>query len=872
MGARKRLTRGERNIQWIQSHCRIPEGRFVGRPVRLTAAQKVWIREIYDTPTRMFILSMARKNAKALAMDTPIPTPDGWKTMAAIHPGDYVFGADGRPVRVLVESEVFVGKRCYRVSFSDGSSVVASEDHVWTTRHRYRPWSGPSTYAGGKVRGSGARVGRDVVGNVTTAQIADSVRVPRPDGGFEANHKISVAPALETAPIDLPIDPYVLGAWLGDGTSACAAFTCSDGGLPHLRAEIERALGCSVTVARYKDRAATVRATGSGLQAKLRECGLLGNKHIPDAYFDAGTAQRWALLQGLMDTDGTVHLCAGGTTPRCSFTGTNEAICRGVWRLARSLGLKATIHQSTATIAGRDCGPKWRVEFPAARSAQVFRLDRKQSRLPEALGKRSGTLTITACEEVASVPTKCIAVDSEDHLFLAGYGCVPTHNTATASFLLLLHLCGPEARPNSQLYSAAQSRDQAAILFALAAKVVRLSPGLSEYVVIRDTAKQLFCPELGTLYRALSAEASTAYGLSPVFTVHDELGQVKGPRSELYEALETASAAQESPLSIVISTQAPTDADLLSLLIDDALTGADPRNKVVLHTAPLDADPFDEETIRLANPHYDVFMNKEEVRRQASDAKRLPSREASYRNLILNQRVEASNPFINRTIWQENGAEPREPGGQRVYGGLDLSSVSDLTALVLVSEEGDVYPTCWLPEEGLAEKSRADRVPYDVWAREGYLETTPGRAIEYEFVACRLREVFDTFDVVALGFDRYNMRFLRPWLERAGFTEEELEKFVEFGQGFVSMSPALRELESRLLARKLRHGNHPVLTMCAANAVAVSDPAGNRKFTKSKASGRIDGMVALAMAVGVMPTETEDEGDFADFIRDPIII
>jgi len=130
--------------------------------------------------------------------------------------------------------------------------------------------------------------------------------------------------------------------------------------------------------------------------------------------------------------------------------------------------------------------------------------------------------------------------------------------TALSAFILLLHLCGPEARANSQLYSAAQSREQAAILFSLAAKVVRMSPDLSEYVGIRDTAKQLYCQELGTLYRALSAEASTAYGLSPVLIVHDELGQVKGPRSELYEALETATGAQETPLSIVISTQAPT--------------------------------------------------------------------------------------------------------------------------------------------------------------------------------------------------------------------------------------------------------------------------------------------------------------------------
>ena len=453
--------------------------------------------------------------------------------------------------------------------------------------------------------------------------------------------------------------------------------------------------------------------------------------------------------------------------------------------------------------------------------------------------------------------------DSPTRLFILTMGR-KNGKTAFSAFLLLLHLCGPEARANSQLFSAAQSRDQAAILFALAAKIVRMSASLRDFVVVRDTAKQLACMELGTLYRALSADASTAYGLSPVFVVHDELGQVKGPRSELYEALETASAAQADPLSIVISTQAPTDADLLSLLIEDGLSGADPRIKVRMYSAPLDADPFSDDAIRAANPHFDVLMNKAEVRRQAEDARRLPSREASYRNLILNQRVEARNPFVSRAVWQENGAAPESIEGASVWGGLDLSSVSDLTALVLVSEDGDVHPTFWLPGDGLTEKARQDRVPYDVWASDGSLQTTPGRAIEYEFIAEHLRAVFDRCDVRALAFDRYNMRFLRPWLERVGFTDEELDRFVEFGQGFVSMSPALRELESQLLAKRLRHGMHPVLTMCAANAVTANDPAGNRKFTKAKATGRIDGMVALAMALSAKanaePTDAPHDG------------
>lgn len=433
--------------------------------------------------------------------------------------------------------------------------------------------------------------------------------------------------------------------------------------------------------------------------------------------------------------------------------------------------------------------------------------------------------------------------------------------TSWSAMLLLLHLAGPESVQAGQLFSAAQSRDQASILFALASKIVRMSPELSEYISIKESSKQLICAERGTVYRALSADASTALGLSPSFLVHDELGAVRGPRSDLYEALETASAAQAAPLSIIISTQAPGANDLLSTLLDDALTKADSRTKCILYQVPDDADPYDPVEIAKAQPNWHL-MNHDEVLKMASDAKRMPSREASYLNLICNRRVEANNPFVTRSVWLENGESPDELDGQRVYGGLDLASVSDLCALTMVTESGDVHSTFWLPSEGLEEKARADRTPWDLWRKEGYLLTTPGRAIEYEYIAHYLRDLFDRCDVVALAFDRYNMRFLKPWLEKVGFSPEELERFKEFGQGFVSMSPAIRELEAKLLAKKLRHGNHKVLEMCAANAQTVSDPAGNRKFTKQKTTGRIDGMVALAMAVGVMPTESISEKSF----------
>jgi phage terminase large subunit-like protein len=439
--------------------------------------------------------------------------------------------------------------------------------------------------------------------------------------------------------------------------------------------------------------------------------------------------------------------------------------------------------------------------------------------------------------------------------------------TALAAFLLLLHLCGPEKVPNSQLYSAAQSRDQAARVFDLAAKIVRMSPALQGVVNVRDTAKELECADLGTRYKALSAEASTAYGLSPVFIVHDELGQVKGDRSELYEALETATGAQEHPLSVIISTQAPTNSDLLSILIDDALAGHDPCTVVSLYTAPMDDDPFIKETIKLANPAYGDFLNAKEVMMMADKAKRMRSEEASYRNLVLNQRVEAKSPFVSRAAWLDCGAEPKSISEIPSWAGLDLSSAVDLTAFVRIGKVDDiwqVHSTFWLPGDGLEDKARHDRVPYDVWAKQDergriFLNTAPGKSVDYEYVANHIAEVFATTDLQKVAFDRWGMHHLTPWLLRAGLSEEFIaERFVEFGQGTQSMTPALRVLESEIMNQRLAHGNHPVLRMCAANAVVIGQDDSCRKLSKAKSNGRIDGMVALTMAFGVTPIDVEE--------------
>jgi phage terminase large subunit-like protein len=426
--------------------------------------------------------------------------------------------------------------------------------------------------------------------------------------------------------------------------------------------------------------------------------------------------------------------------------------------------------------------------------------------------------------------------------------------TGLIAAILLAHLAGPEAVQNSQIISGARSKDQAAVVFELARKMVDMSPALSQVVRVQPSGKRLIGLNRNVLYRALAAEGKTAHGLSPILAILDEVGQVVGPTDEFVSAITTAQGAYENPLLIAISTQAPTDADLFSIWIDAQKNAPDPRVVSHIYEAPADCQMDDRQAWAAANPAMGKFRSINDIEKQCRQAMEMPANEPEFRNLILNQRVEASSPFVAPSVWKANGSEAESVEGKRVWGGLDLSSVSDLTALVLVSEQGDVHSEFWLPGEGLAEKSRKDHVPYDLWAKQGFLNTTPGRAIEYEFVAEFMRGLFDRCDVQAIAFDRALFVHLKPWLVKANFSDYELEKFIPYGQGTLSMTPALRELEVKLLGKRLKHSNHPILEMCARNAVVVGD-SGARKFDKKKQHGRIDGMVALAMAVAMMPNE-----------------
>jgi phage terminase large subunit-like protein len=441
--------------------------------------------------------------------------------------------------------------------------------------------------------------------------------------------------------------------------------------------------------------------------------------------------------------------------------------------------------------------------------------------------------------------------------------------SATIAFILLVHLTGPEAVLNSQIVSGAMSRDQAALVFNLAAKMVSLSPTLQPLVSIMPSGKRLVGRRFNVEYRALSAEAKTAHGLSPALAILDEIGQIVGPQSDFIDAITTSQGAHANPLLIALSTQAASDADLLSIWLDDAEASGDPRIVCHLYCAEADAELDDRQAWADANPALGLFRSLPDLEEQMKQAARMPSMENTVRNLLLNQRVSVNSPFISRDVWKANAAPPVPfDRNTLVYGGLDLSARTDLTALVLVGKVAGVWQThtyAWTPEDGLRDRAHKDRTPYDMWVKQGYLRTTPGKTVDYEFVARDIAEICSGLNIHSIAFDRWRIDLLKKEFSDIGIdtelpaSEGGLLPLVEFGQGFVSISPAMDVLEEWLLNSQVAHGMHPVLTMCAANGVVVKDAAGNRKLDKQKATGRIDGLVAMVMAAGAVVLAAGDE-------------
>ncbi|WP_020135058.1 LAGLIDADG family homing endonuclease [Streptomyces sp. 351MFTsu5.1] len=395
---------------YLRHHLRDAQGQITFGDAHLDwcRAARSWVRRPTEPGKNRDAYIAPRNMGKALAIDTPVLTANrGWVAHGDIKPGDEVFSPSGKPVRVVAVSPHWENRPAYRVTFSGGESVIADEAHEWEVRDR---WSDKPRH----VR--------------ETGQIAKNWRLPSSRSRIETRYSVPRYEAVEYPEARLPISPYVLGAWLGDGHSTGVAFTSADSGvIERMEAEGQE---CRKRTARY------LYGT-PGLVAQLRKVmpikSVASNhaptfeKLIPEEYLTASVEQRLALLQGLMDTDGTID-----TNGWAEFCTTTPVLAEGVLRLVRSLGITAQSKESEAVLDGRAVGRRWRICF--ATDLPVFHLQRKRERLRAKA--RTTRRSIIGVEQVESQATNCISIDSEDHLYLAGPGLVPTHNS-TWWFLIL---------------------------------------------------------------------------------------------------------------------------------------------------------------------------------------------------------------------------------------------------------------------------------------------------------------------------------------------------------------------------------------------------------------------------------------------------
>lgn len=441
--------------------------------------------------------------------------------------------------------------------------------------------------------------------------------------------------------------------------------------------------------------------------------------------------------------------------------------------------------------------------------------------------------------------------------------------TMLASCLALAHLVGPEAESRGEVYSVACTRFQAGRVFNEMVAIITATPWLSERINIIRFRKELEDDVTGSIFAVLAADVAPVHGLSPSFVCYDELAQA--PSRALYDALGTALGARSSPLMVVISTQAANDTAPMSELIDYGLRCQrgeliDPHFHLTHYSAPPDADPWSPKTWRKANPALGDFRSLEDVKRLAKQAQRMPSAEVSFRNFILNMRIDSMEHFIAPSLWKSCMAPIANLKGRRCWAGLDLGATKDLTALMLVftDEQGgfDVLCRIWLPGD-IQEAEDRDRAPYSLWVKQGHLLTFPGRkATDPKAVAAEIARLHGQYEIEGLAYDRWRINDLQRELDDLGCDL----RLVEFGQGFKDMAPAVDLVERLITERKLRHDGNPALAMAVTAAKVEVDPAGNRKLSKRKATGRIDPLVALTMAVGITTSKVEPELRYQCFV------
>ena len=413
----------------------------------------------------------------------------------------------------------------------------------------------------------------------------------------------------------------------------------------------------------------------------------------------------------------------------------------------------------------------------------------------------------------------------------------------------------------AEIYSAAADRGQAGIVFEIAKQMILQNPELEKRAKVYRNS--IVNPSKGSFYKAISSDSKTKHGFNSSCVIIDEAHCL--PNRDLYDTLVTSTGARKEPLVISITTAGYDKNSICWELHDYAIKV---RDKIIVdeHFLPLiyAADAEDdftlEETWKKANPGYGTIIKKEYLERECKKAQDITAYEATFRRLHLCQWTSNETKWISDEAWMENNLAPinlEELKGRPCYAGLDLASIRDLTALTLAFPMDDgtinILPYFFSPLETAYMRSRKDKVDYPGWAKDGFMELTPGSVTDYEWVKAKILEVAELYDLKALAFDRWNSSTLIHQLMDEGIPCEP------WGQGWVSMTAPCREIERLVLEKQLNHAGHPVLRWNMANLQVKVDPSNNIRFDKAKSQDKIDGAVGMAMAIGVWMNSDEPE-------------
>ena len=423
-----------------------------------------------------------------------------------------------------------------------------------------------------------------------------------------------------------------------------------------------------------------------------------------------------------------------------------------------------------------------------------------------------------------------------------------------AAAVALYMLCA-DGEIGAEVYGCATDRQQASIVFSVAVDMIKQCPALFKRVKLIESQKRIVYLPTSSIYQVLSSEVASKYGYNVHACIFDELlGQ---PNRKLYDVMtKGAGAARKQPLNFVITT-AGTDRNSICYEVHskavDILEGRkiDSTFYPVVYSASDDADWTDPEVWKSVNPSLGITVDEEKLYLACESAKENPAEEAQFRQFFLCQWIKQSVRWMPMHVWDKCSFDvnPEKLTGRECYGGLDLSSTTDLTAFVLVFppiDEDDKYqllPYFWIPEDTINLRVRRDHVPYDVWEKQGYIKTTEGNVVHYGFIESFIEELGTRYNIKEIAFDRWGAVQMTQNLEGLGFT------VVPFGQGFKDMSPPTKELMKLTIEEKIAHSGHPVLRWCMDNIFVRTDPAGNIKPDKEKSTEKIDGAVALIMAL-----------------------